>query len=485
MAWFYDLKIARKLLLGFILVAFLAGVVGAFGIYNLQNITTEDKMLYEKFTVPVGELVVMTEEYWIMRVEFRNMLLEKEPGKRGVYAARIREALQKMKTLLQTFEQTTYTEEGRRLITTFRATVGEYEPYMEKLIGLVQANQMDEAERVMTGEGVRLNKAMDDGLSGLQNLKIAVAKQKAESNHATATAATMTVSVILAIAVVLAIFLGIFISRIIAKPVNQLVEAADRLALGDVDVQVAATTKDEIGTLMKSFAKMVESIHDQALVAEKIAAGDMTVQVKVRSDKDMLGMKLSEMVESNNRILSDINLAAEQVAAGAQQIAASGEALSQGSTEQASSIEEITASMEQVAAQTKQNAVNANQANELAVSAREEAAEGNSRMQEMVGAMSEINESSANISKIIKVIDEIAFQTNILALNAAVEAARAGQHGKGFAVVAEEVRNLAARSANAAKETTAMIEGSIKKVDVGTKIANETAQALNGIVEGV
>lgn len=141
--------------------------------------------------------------------------------------------------------------------------------------------------------------------------------------------------------------------------------------------------------------------------------------------------------------------------------------------------------MNEIAAQTRQNAVNAARANEAASTVQENAAYGNQEMQEMLKAMSEINEASNKISKIIKVIDEIAFQTNILALNAAVEAARAGQHGKGFAVVAEEVRNLAARSANAAKETTVMIEGSISKVEMGTRIANETAEALGRITTGV
>ncbi|MDG0813666.1 methyl-accepting chemotaxis protein [Cohnella rhizosphaerae] len=159
--------------------------------------------------------------------------------------------------------------------------------------------------------------------------------------------------------------------------------------------------------------------------------------------------------------------------------------LSQGSTEQASSVEQLTVSLEEISSQTRLNADNSVLASNLAEQTRSNAAHGNGRMREMLRAMDDINEASGSISKIIKVIDEIAFQTNILALNAAVEAARAGQHGKGFAVVAEEVRNLAARSAGAAKETTAMIEGSIRNVENGMKIAGDTADALEKMLGDV
>jgi len=194
---------------------------------------------------------------------------------------------------------------------------------------------------------------------------------------------------------------------------------------------------------------------------------------------------LNDITTNLSSTMSDINIAAGQVEIGSQQISDGGQALSQGTTEQASSIEELTASIEAIAGETKKNAVNANEANELANTVRSQAVKGNEQMSDMVTAMVEINDSSKRISKIIKVIDDIAFQTNILALNAAVEAARAGQHGKGFAVVAEEVRSLAARSAEAAKETTGLIEGSIAKVNVGSKIADQTAESLKDILSQI
>jgi methyl-accepting chemotaxis protein len=285
--------------------------------------------------------------------------------------------------------------------------------------------------------------------------------------------------------IVIAILVGLFISRSISKPVGLIVEAADNLAVGNIDIEADIYTKDEIGKLAESFRNLIASNKEQAWAVEKIANADLTVDVAVRSEKDMMGKKLSQLVGDLNEIMANIVSASDQVAAGSKQISDSSMALSQGATEQASSIEELTASIEEISSQTKQNAQNANKANELAEYAKSGAVQGNAQMKEMLKAMEEINESSSNISKVIKVIDDIAFQTNMLALNAAVEAARAGQHGKGFAVVAEEVKNLATRSANAAKETTEMIEGSIKKSEGGTKIAKDTAEALDKIVNEI
>ncbi|SHH96830.1 methyl-accepting chemotaxis protein [Clostridium grantii] len=286
------------------------------------------------------------------------------------------------------------------------------------------------------------------GISNIVN-QLKLAGEETEVIKTVINTANSIMIIMITVNVISSSIIGFFLSKNIGKFLSGVSTQLQSLANFDFTKELPETfsnRKDEFGIVMNSFKKMTDKL---------------------------------------NEVMTSINLSSDQVLIGANQLSNSSMALSQGATEQASSIEELTASMEEIFSQTKLNADNAKNAKEYAKEAKNNASTGSIQMKKMLQAMSDINESSNNISKIIKVIDDIAFQTNILALNAAVEAARAGQHGKGFAVVAEEVRNLAARSANAAKETTEMIEGSINKVEDGSKIANATADALNKIVDGV
>lgn len=292
-------------------------------------------------------------------------------------------------------------------------------------------------------------------------------------------------AIIFVVMVIVISGISITMTRTIKLSLKDLQAAAGAMAKGQIDVKVEKRNNDEFGELIDDVGQLVQGIAEQTEVAKQVAEGNMTVNVIPRSDMDVMGHALKQMVTKNHKTLSNIKEAAYQVTTSSSQVASASEALAQGSTEQASAIEEITASIDDVAEKTKQNASQANVAADMMAKTIAEVKKGNEEMQQMVVAMKEINDSSENISKIIKVIDDIAFQTNILALNAAVEAARAGDAGKGFAVVAEEVRNLAAKSAAAAAETAEMIEDSIRKVEAGSKIADETAKALDQITTDV
>jgi len=243
--------------------------------------------------------------------------------------------------------------------------------------------------------------------------------------------------------------------------------------------------KDEIGELGRDIERVLGDYRTIAETAEQLANRNWDITVKNKGSEDIMNHNFSTMLDQMNKTLHEVGQQVKQVATGSGEVSSAAQALSSGAQESAASLEEITASMNEISGQTKKNAEDAAQARDLARQASTAAGNGQTAMMEMTDAMGRITQNSNEIQRVIKVIDDIAFQTNLLALNAAVEAARAGQHGKGFAVVAEEVRNLASRSAKAAKETSDLIAKSSQEIDRGGKVANHTAEVLTTIVEQI
>ena len=320
------------------------------------------------------------------------------------------------------------------------------------------------------------------------NLRKYVSDVKLSTISAVVFALWVIVSVAL-FAIVLGIVCAILLTINITRGIKFAVQTMSKVAgEGDLNVKVDSIylqRKDEIGLLSQGLNSVLKDYHAIDGMAGALANGDWRLHMKEKGPLDTMNIHLDQMIDRVNGVLGEINEVVKQVATGATEVSSAANMLSSGAQESAASLEEISASMNEINGQTKKNASSASEARDLAHNASKAASEGQQAMQRMTESMGKITKNSDEIQRVIKVIDDIAFQTNLLALNAAVEAARAGQHGKGFAVVAEEVRNLAARSAKAAKETADLISTSGQEIKKGDEVATQTAGFLGTIVEQI
>lgn len=486
---FSDISVRGKLLT-FGATALLFTIIIAIASINILQTTNDERI--RRYVVYADREIALSDSFTYfnqIRANVRNMiwLYSDDPQKQQEVIDLIKEEFAAIDGKFDTFRE--YLDQySANIQSTFQEVNGlidDFEESTDIVSSFATANNVTQAEQEIENNSMVIATKTNEVFKLLMSEMVEEAD--AESERIDVKVRTLAIALIAICVICILVMTGLCfsITRTITVPVSKLSKAAKKLAVGDVDVDYAKIHNDDLGELMDSFGHMVETIKQQAAVADAISKGDLTIDVTPRSDKDILGKSLKRLVDNNNKALGSVQESTMQVTIGAEQVANASQALAQGSTEQASALQQVTASINEIAEKTKKNASEATTANNLVNTVRGMAEDGNGQMKSLTGAMNDINDSSETISKIIKTIDDIAFQTNILALNAAVEAARAGVHGKGFAVVAEEVRTLAAKCGSAASETAEMIEDSIRKVGNGRQLASETAEALDRIVGSI
>lgn len=443
--WFHNIKLMKKLMFTFLIVVFILVIQGGLGWNHLNMMGGLSAELYQKNILPLNALNTIQNRIIFSRLTvFRHISATEDQEMEKIQATSKKEQdeLRGYFAHLASYHLTAREE------IVFQEMVEQWQTLQEDYQKIIQSSTDYAKEEGV--EGMVFNQAAFDQINERLVQLIRAKEKQAQFSYEQGVdvvqESQISTIVSILLGLIVALTFGIILARSITGPIKKVTEILEKMSNGNLKERSGWETQDEIGQMVRSMDQFAEKI---------------------------------------SLILGQVQVTANEVASGSQQIADSSQTLSQGAASQASAIEQISASMNELESQTQQNADNAVQANHLSATAKQNADEGNIHMREMMEAMTEIAESSQQISKIIKVIDEIAFQTNLLALNAAVEAARAGVHGKGFAVVSNEVRNLAIRSASAAQETTELIENSVKTVERGRTVTQNTAEALEKIVSGI
>lgn len=483
-----NMKIRTRMLLSYAVIIVLCLAASIIALFMMNKISGNLTSFYDNnYTVTVNAWTARREMQYA-RADILKAIIETDVNDTKAAIDSASGALTKMR---DTFPLIRERFKGdKALMDEVETILQQAMGYRDQVFDLALALRNDEAFALMKNSYAPLLDQMADVLREIATEAENDAIAMVEQGRQLQTTSMLVVIAVIGFSIALAVVLGLYISNGIRKPVEEIKEVAEKMAAGNLDVSLDYQSRDELGNLSDSMRSLIhmfrEIIDDMSYGLASLGSGDFTVESKVEElyvgDFHRLLTSMHQIIERLSQTLGQISMASDQVSAGSDQVSAGSQALSQGATEQASSVEELAATINEISSQVSENAENAQQGSKLADAAGAKIELGNRQMQEMIAAMGEISDKSGQIWKIIKTIEDIAFQTNILALNAAVEAARAGAAGKGFAVVADEVRNLASKSAEASKSTAALIEGSIQAVERGTSLADETANTLSEVV---
>ena len=482
-----NLRIKTKLLMQttFLLLGLTAlGVVSLVFMYRMNERNTAINDDWLPSVVTAEELDTLTSNF---RIREYGHIIAWEPDIMALREEQMADLLLEIDAKFAEYDQLGSSDEEKQMLASARLAWADYLQLHNTVVELSRSGEMEQAMVIARADSQKL---FDEATEIFEELV-----EYSKTNAQTASHESTLISII-----VLLIAAGFLLSlatvKAILTPVNELDNAAARIADGNLNEVITYDSKDELGSLAVNFNKTVTRLKDYvnyikeiSAVLNQIADGDLAFELTYDYAGEFRKIKeaLEHISGSLNGIIGQINRASDQVASGAEQVATGAQSLSQGTSEQAGSIEGLAAFVGDISGQIRGNASNAEQASEKARRVGDQMYASNLQMQRMIAAMDEISSSSREIGNIIETIESIALQTNILALNASVEAARAGVAGKGFTVIANEVRNLAGDTADASKNTSALIESSMKAVKNGAAIASETAaammEAVNGAVE--
>lgn len=468
-----NMKIGTKLMGGFLVVALIALIIGVIGYIEIHRLDEADTRLYQQIAVPLGQFTAISTDFQRIRVASRD-LVQAAPDDREEFVERINELFAAIDKEASSYEKTLFSEEGKRLFSEFSAALGSYKGQAQKTMELAQKGKTDEAMVQIKGDGLKSARDLQQAIEKLVQSKTGQGKLISDDNTSLATSAGWVMLGLAAGGALLAFVLGIVVSRLITVPIKQLSDDAQKVANGDLTVQVNSTTRDEIGMLTDSFRSMTESLRS---TIRQVADTAVTVSTAA----------------------NQLQTTAEQIATGAEEVVAQTQTVATAGEEMAATANDIANNCQTAAAGALDASSSASDGSVVVgktVHAMEAIAQ---RVQQTASTVARLGERSDQIGAIVGTIEDIADQTNLLALNAAIEAARAGEMGRGFAVVADEVRALAERTTRATKEISDMIrtiqgetrtavdamEEGVREVEAGTQEAARSGDALQNIMEQV
>lgn len=485
-----NMKIGKRLIAAFVIVALIVSTSGVFGVFLFIKTESDYDHALENYGFASGKIGMLSSEINRNRAYVRDIAFLTDREKMDIAYKKIQEGVARIDVLMAEVHDTNTSDAAKELFATIEKNKADYRVVRDQVIEYGFANEQAKAYELWSTQASPMVSKVCDDIKILYQMNFDAGKKV--SDDLAVFGRNMLIAMVLCIIAgyTIAVVFATFISRGIARPLVEIEQGAKKMAVGDYDVQIDYHSQDEVGSLASSMRSMMTTtkaiIVDTSRALNEVANGNFDIEPQSEFLGVFKGVEtaITQIISGLSNTMSQIKEAADSVSTGSEQVSAGAQALAQGATEQASAVQELSASINEISEHIRGNASNAQEASNLVVKVSGNIQDSNVQMTEMMSAMNQISDSSSQISKIIKTIEDIAFQTNILALNAAVEAARAGVAGKGFAVVADEVRSLATKSSEAAKQTNVLIDGSVARVENGVKIATETARSLAEVVEG-